>query len=292
MAEAEVQEVSTPESVEPTPPDSVDNLSIETPTEADAPTEQAESEPEPEAPTPPEPRSPQEVIAAYNKGELITDEERRAAAEYQRAEDNRARARQQAADLQRQKLQQIQSTIQQTPAELIKAMKEESDAAAQDGREISTDVLLAKVGPKVNAFAQALKPALFISETADMRLKLAHEIQAVGADPTPLYQWLEDSQADFGQTVEAAFKWGMSIGQSTSDSAKELTKVKEELKQAKAEISRATAARGASSPSAAGASQQASAFANEAALSRAFNNNQVTRDVYAREYERLTGRKP
>ena len=260
MAEAEVQEVSTPESADNSPPDSENTVVYHdmdtTPTEAETPAEQAEPSPEPSEPEPAAPRTPQEIIAAHNNGELLTDEERRIGAEYQRAEANRAYARQQAADLQRSKLQEIQKTIQETPAELIRAMKEESDAATLDGREISTDVLMAKVGPKVNAFAQALKPALFISETADMRLKLAREIQAVGADPTPLYQWLEESQADFGTTAEAAFKWGMSIGQATSDSASELAKVKADLASTKAENTRLIAERGKAPPTTASSSAE------------------------------------
>jgi hypothetical protein len=290
MAEAEVQEVSTPESVEVAPPSNADTLSIEAPVEAEPSTEQAESAPEPEAP--PEPRTPQEIIAAYNKRELITDEEREVAVQWQRAEDNRAHARQQAAEFQRRKNQEVLETVNKHPSEVIDTFFEELQSASTEGRGVSKDVLSAKLNPKIEALKSALKPALLLNETAAARIQLATHWQEAGKDPNTIYNWLEANNVSLTDTVKAAYESGIAIGKDTSEAAVELAKVKAELAKVKAENTRATAARGAAGPSAAGASQGSTVFANEAALSRAFNNNEIDRAGYAREYKRITGREP
>jgi hypothetical protein len=256
MAEAEVQEVSTPESEEITPPASENTVVYHdmdtTPAEAEPAPEQAESTPEP--PEPVAPRTPQEIIASYNKGELITEDEKRTAAAYQRDEDNRAHARAQAAEFQRRKNQEVLDAIDKHPDETVEVLFEELQSASTEGRGVSREVLLAKLGPKIERFKASIKPALLLNETAAARIQLATHWQEAGKDPNTIYNWLEANNVSLTDTVKAAYESGIAIGKDTSDAAKELAKIQADLAHVRAENTRLIAERGKASPSTAGTS--------------------------------------
>jgi hypothetical protein len=244
MAEAEVQETSTPESEEIAPPASENTVVYHdmdtTPAEAEPAPEQAESTPEP--PEPVAPRTPQEIIASYNKGELVTEEEKRTAAAYQRDEDNRAYARQQAAEFQRRKNQEVLDAVNKHPEEVIDTFFEELQSASTEGRGVSKDVLSAKLNPKIEALKSALKPALLLNETAAARIQLATHWQEAGKDPNTIYNWLEANNVSLTDTVKAAYESGIAIGKDTS------AKVQTELARIKVENTRLIAERGKASP--------------------------------------------
>ena len=209
-----------------------------------------------ETQAPPAPRSGTELQQALDAGEPLTNAEKAALREHQRAEDNRARAVQFAREQQRQNAERIKNLREQFPDRLTSKAQAEIEAAINEGRAISPTLLKSYLKDEADTLFNNIEPVVLASREANIKGMIYRATAEAGGNAQGILQYMDDNGYSFDQMVELHGQLMQEIGKKTAPDAQEAAKLRTENATLKAEVERLTAERGNGSPSAAGRERQ------------------------------------
>lgn len=219
-----------------------DEVALDTEDLAEAPESDSQEAVEEEAPppvvVPPTPRTPQEIQAAIDAGEVPTTEEKARLRSHIQAEQNKALAQHQA----RQQAQKRQHDLTNLHQEFPKKLADKVTKLAEEGQFIPRLVEV-EIKEAAQELLRESEDLVLMPYVADLRVK-AYQLVAQHApqNAQAAWDWMEGKGL---VELQAAYaKWNEEAGARVSVDGTKLSTLEQENATLKAEVERLTSARG------------------------------------------------
>ena len=223
------EEVGTLPETQDTPlPTAGDTLETQPTGEAESPVAQADSEPSAQAPAP---RTPFEIQAAVDAGEVLTTAEKTSLREYERAENNRAYAVQQARQQQEQRNQYLRELQTQFPAKLSAKINE-----LIDNGEAHPRLMEVEVREMAQQLLSEAEPLTLLPYTAAIELDVYNTVSEAGGNGMGTVQWMRDNAKDFPSMWRAYGAVMKQLGARAGTDGAKLTNLEAENVNLKAQV--------------------------------------------------------
>lgn len=225
-----------------------------------------------------------ELQAKLDRGENLTSEEKATLRRHDQSETDKARVQSDARAKRIENQRQIAYARQNFPDLMVNALTAEINAARDEGREVSPTLLKAAAKEFGDGVFQVLEPLVVQGYEAFMR---NDAYRLMGGDSSAA-----EKLADADGFVGAINVWRDALieyGKSQSEDGRKLAALQAEHDKLRAEHAKlvgsglngsGTTTQGKATPS----------YASESSLADAYNRGQITRENYAHEYQRLTGK--